>query len=933
MTRLVHALRVAYVANKFLVIDGHSMAFRAFFALPADRFTVAGGQHTNAVYGFLSMLAKMLETEKPTHLAVAFDASRDSFRTELYSEYKGGRDATPPEFEGQVELIGAVLDALGVPTVTMPEFEADDVLATWAKQGRDEGFEVMVASGDRDTFQLVNDQVTVIYPGRSTSDLTHMTPEVVQERYGVPPSQYPELAAIVGESADNLPGVPGVGPKTAAQWIAKFGSLEELLNNADQIGGKRGEALRDHVADIERNRMLNRLLTDLDVAIKPAECIPSSPDRSALESLFDTLEFTGLRARIYKSMAPLWNEDAEAPRRVGDAQSRSSDGAVHEDPAGTTQSEPSTILVTAESNIEQILQNLIGSKAVSSYVALWGTGRLAPTSPDLTALALASLEATVVLDPAELTDQQHRAIKKFLADNQKLVVHGGKALEHGLRSQGWEIPLPDFDTQLAAYIARPGQRTYDLDKVSSLYLDREPVQSDDGALLSLGEFSRGSGTGISPAQESLASCARTVFDLREPLNAELIGQQEASLLEDLEIPISRVLGHMEDLGIAIDVQKLESLRSEFSAEVHQAAQDAFKAVGHETNLGSPKQLQVVLFDELGMPKTRKTKTGWTTDAEALQDLFAKTQHPFLEALLRHRDRTKLLQMIDGLLAEVQPDGRIHTTFQQTVAATGRLASSDPNLQNIPARTEAGLRIREAFVAGPEFEDLMSVDYSQLEMRIMAHLSNDPDLIAAFRSGEDLHRTMAALVFGLPVDEITSELRNRIKATSYGLAYGLSPFGLSRQLGTSVEEARELHTKYFERFGGIGRFLQEIVEEARTTGYTETILGRRRYFPELNSSVRRVADMAERAALNAPIQGSAADIMKLAMLDVDRNLRDGGYKSRMLLQVHDELLLEIAPGETKVVEDLVRAAMGESVKMSVPLDVAVGVGWSWRDAAH
>ncbi|WRS29781.1 DNA polymerase I [Actinomycetaceae bacterium MB13-C1-2] len=909
------------MTTKLLVIDGHSMAFRAFYALPVDRFVTSGGQHTNAVYGFLSMLVKLLDTDQPTHIAVAFDESRVSFRTELFPEYKGTRDSAPPEFAGQVELIREVLDAMGIKQTQVVNYEADDIIATLATEGVDEGYEVLVASGDRDTFQLVNDQTTVIYPGRSTSDLVYMTPARIEEKYGLPPAQYPEIAALVGETSDNLPGVPGVGAKTAAQWLAKFGGLDALLENAERVTGKRGEALREHLEEVKMNRRLNHLLTDMDLPFGPDDCVAERPDLMELQVLFDSLEFGSLQGRILKAMGPLWGDERQGPIEQ-----------TKEVEESSTEKEKERILVDPKTDLSRYLGRFVAEDGDSIPVALWGEGRLSTTDADLTGLALTSGPLTIVLDPAELSDEQGEAVAIFVATHSNLIVHGGKSLAHAMATRGWELATPSFDTELAAYLARPGLRSYDLAVVARQILRREVSGEDDGALLAIEDL-EGAEDSFGGPPARMAENARTVMDLVAPLRKFLAEHDQLSLLSELEIPVSGVLFEMERIGIAIDLPQLRGLRDEYAAETQRAAQDAYDAIGHETALGSPKQLQVVLFEELSMPKTRKTKTGYTTDAEALQELFIKTEHPFLEALLRHRDRTKLVQMIDSLLSVVQPDGRIHTTFSQTASVTGRLASSDPNLQNIPARSEAGIRIREAFVAGPGFENLMSVDYSQIEMRIMAHLSKDKDLIEAFNSGEDLHRTMASQVFGVPISEVTPELRNRIKATSYGLAYGLSPYGLSRQLGVSVEEATHLHHQYFDRFGGIGRYLHEVVEEAAQTGYTETMLGRRRYFPELRSDVRRVRENAERAALNAPIQGSAADIIKLAMIDVARRLHDGGYQSRMLLQVHDELVLEIASGESDEVANLVEEAMGNAVKLSVPLDVAVGEGHSWRDAAH
>ena len=907
------------MTTKLLVIDGHSMAFRAFFALPADRFTTSGGQHTNAVYGFLSMLTKLLDTEKPTHLAVAFDATRESFRTEMFPEYKANRETSPPEFAGQVALIKELLETMGVKQTEVVNYEADDIIATLATEARRDGFEVLIASGDRDTFQLIDEETTVIYPGRSTSDLVYMTPEKVLERYGVPPRQYPEIAALVGETSDNLPGVPGWGAKTAAQWLVKMGGLESLLENAEKVTGKRGEALRENLEAVRTNRKLNHLLTDMTLELKPEECLVEAPDALAVQALFDDLEISGLRDRVFKAMEPLWGTDILSQGTTGEASPEGRDQEV--------------VVVTPGSDLPTLLGRFLNEDGTEQLVALWGSGRLGVNEPDLVGLAISGDELTLVIDPAELTEDQHGQLGEFLSAHGNTVAHGGKALMHAAASAGWPMPVPAFDTELAAYLVRPGQRTYALDAVARQVLQREVADSGDGALLSLEDVG-GAGSGdLSPSQEALAVNAAVVLDLVDPLRSTLTADQELALLTDLELPVSGVLEEMEAVGIAVDVPKLKALRAEFAAEAAQAAEDAYAAIGHETHLGSPKQLQVVLFEELGMPKTRRTKTGYTTDAEALLDLHEKTGHPFLGALLAHRDKTKLIQMIDGLLSEVAADGRIHTTFHQIASATGRLASSDPNLQNIPVRSDAGVRIREAFVAGPGFEDLMSVDYSQIEMRIMAHLSKDEDLIAAFNSGEDLHATMAASIFGVPLDEVTGEMRNRIKATSYGLAYGLSPYGLSKQLGISVDDARDLHDQYFVRFRGIGDYLANVVEEAAHTGYTETMLGRRRYFPELNSDVKRVRDMAGRAALNAPIQGSAADIIKLAMVEVARALAEGHYESRILLQVHDELVLEIAPGEAKEVEELVRRAMAAPVSLSVPLDVAVGIGRSWRDAAH
>jgi len=913
------------VTDTLLIIDGHSVAFRAFYALPSDTFRTSTGQCTNAVYGFVSMLVRLLETERPTHVAVAFDVSRHSFRTEEYPEYKGTRAETPPEFIGQVEIIQDVLTAMGIRSLTKDGYEADDILATLSTEASGEGWRVLVASGDRDSFQLVNDRVTVLYPGQGPGDLRQMTPEAIEARYGLPPQRYPELAALVGETSDNLPGVPGVGPKTAAQWITKFDGLDNLLARAGEVGGKRGEALREHLDDVRRNRHLNHLLTDLDVGVQPAELRRAPTDRRAVEDLFDTLEFTGLRTRVL----------AVADIGVSDAGSEQEDSGASEEPTGDSGAavptvEPETTVAGPDTDVAAWVLEEDGGP-----VGLWVEGSRLPARGDTDRLALARSGRVLVVEVDQVTPEQDAALADLLAHREDLVVHDGKGTWHALRGRGWDLHQPAFDVELAAYLLRPEQRGYDLATLTSRYLGREEAPAGKGdALFDLDDLAEGAGTGApTPTQQSAARAASALLELRDALVPLLAQQDETDLLGQMELPLQGVLAHMEDTGIAVDTAVLDGLRDELSAGVERAATEAYAAIGRQVNLSSPKQLQEVLFDQLDMPRTKKTKTGWTTNAEALQELWARTGHPFLEHLLTHRDRIKLLQMVETLRATVGVDQRIHTTFSQVVAATGRLASSDPNLQNIPARTADGVRIRHAFVAGPGYAELMSADYSQIEMRIMAHLSRDAGLIEAFRTGEDLHRAMASMVFGTPVEDVTPEQRTRIKATSYGLAYGLSAYGLSQQLGIPVPEAAELRERYFERFGGVRDYLARLVTQARRDGYTQTMFHRRRYLPDLNSENRQRREMAERAALNAPIQGSAADIIKIAMVRVDRALRGAGLGSRLLLQIHDELIVEVRPDEDEQVEALLRREMGSPVEMDVELTVAVGRGHSWMEAAH
>ena len=907
------ASRVACVSDTVLIIDGHSMAFRAFYALPPDNFVTATGQHTNAVYGFVSMLTRLLETEQPTHIAVAFDVSRHSFRTEEYPEYKGTRDATPEEFKGQVELIREVLDAMGIVSLSREGFEADDILATLAYRAGHEGSTVLVVSGDRDSFQTVTDNVTVLYPGTGPGDLRRMTPQAVEDKYGVPPHRYPEIAAIVGETSDNLPGVPGVGPKTAAQWINKFDGLDNLLARADEIGGKRGAALREHMNDVARNRRLNRLLTDMDLEVSLSDLARRPTDVAAIDRLFDSLEFGRLRTKVREVAGIGMGE-----------------GAIDETPEPAADVDIEVMVADASCDIAQ----WVGTRSSLAFLV---EGDSRPVRGDVTRVVLASENDALVIDPVELSPAQEQALGDVLATASSLIVHDAKGTRHALASRGWTLGTVGCDTMLAAYLAHPDQRSHKLEDVLSRVLGVviDVEEGDSDALFGLDDL----GAGPSAGAVRAGKLAAHLHPLARALRAQLEESAETSLLTDMEMPLSILLDQMETIGIAADADVLDGLSAELGKAVDAACEGAWAAAGREVNLSSTKQLQELLFDHFGLPKTKKTKTGYTTNAEALADLYAKTAdaggagHDFLGFLLTHRDRIKLKQMVDSLSATVASDGRIHTTFSQVAAATGRLASSDPNLQNIPARSADGMRIRGAFVAGEGFESLMSADYSQIEMRLMAHLSGDEALIEAFNSGEDLHRTMASMVFGTPVAEVSGEERSRIKATSYGLAYGLSSYGLAAQLGIAVPEASALRDRYFERFGKVRDYLEGLVAQARADGYTQTMFGRRRYLPDLRSSNRQRREMAERAALNAPIQGSAADIVKIAMMNVADALSEVGLASRLLVQIHDELLLEVAPGEAAAVEALVREKMATPVELSVPLDVAVGIGASWQLAAH
>jgi DNA polymerase-1 len=896
---------------RLLLLDGHSLAYRAFFALPVENFSTTTGQHTNAVYGFTSMLINVLRDEQPTHVGVAFDVSRQTFRSADYADYKANRSTSPAEFSGQVSLIKEVLAALHIDMVEKDGYEADDVIGTLTTQALAEGFEVLVCTGDRDAFQLVTDHSTILYPTRGVSEMARITPEAVHERYGVPPARYPEIAALVGETSDNLPGVPGVGPKTAAKWITLYDGLDNVITHADAIKGKAGESLREHLADVIRNRRLNALVCDLDLSATPADLVAKPWDRQQVHTLFDSLEFRVLRDRLFATLESEEEIDESGFELHG---TRLDEGALG----------------------DWLNEHASGPGRVGVHVqGTWGSG-----TGDVSAIALAAVDgAAAWLEVDDITPEDDAVLAHWLADaSVPKVLHDAKGPMLALLARGWLLTGLERDTALSAYLARPDQRSYDLADLTLRYLKRELKAGDTGAgdpdqgQLPLDGVAEDGAGGRGPADAAMLQ-ARAVLDLAEALDRELEDRGGTRLLADVELPLVMVLTEMERIGVAVDVEHLEALESEFADKVTRAAKEAYEAIGKEINLGSPKQLQVVLFDELGMPKTKRTKTGYTTDADSLQALNVKAPHPFLEALLRHRDVSRLRQTVEGLLKTVASDGRIHTTFNQLIAATGRLSSTDPNLQNIPIRTEEGRRIREAFVVGPEHESLMTADYSQIEMRIMAHLSEDALLIEAFRSGRDFHSVTASRVFGVDASEVTPQMRAKIKAMNYGLAYGLSAYGLGQQLAIDPAEARGLMDEYFETFGGIRDYLAGVVDQARRTGFTETILGRRRYLPDLTSDNRQRREMAERMALNAPIQGSAADIIKVAMLNVDDALVASSLRSRMLLQVHDELVFEVAPGEAEALEGLVREQMADAADLTVPLDVSVGTGASWHEAAH
>jgi DNA polymerase-1 len=888
---------------RLLVLDGHSMAFRAFFALPADKFSTANGQHTNAIHGFTSMLINLIKEQKPTHIAVAFDVSDDTTHRKVeYSEYKGGRNETPREMSGQIDLIDQVMNAWGIKTIKMPGYEADDILATLAAMGEKAGYEVLLVSGDRDAFQLITDNVFVLYPRKGVSDIPRMDAEAIQEKYFVSPAQYSDLAALVGETADNLPGVPGVGPKTAAKWINLYGGLEGVLANLDAIGGKVGDALRENVEDVKRNRRLNRLHTDLELPLTLDELADPRPDQAALEQLFDDLEFKTIRARLF---ALYGSEVTEAERESLET--------------------PEFTIPASAAELTDFLAAAAGKRSAVAVDLI--PGRI---GEDAAAVAIVHDGAAAYIDLASQDAAAENVLAGWLRDaGAAKILHGYKAALKAFTSRGLGLEGVVDDTSISGYLIQPDRRSYELAELAQHHLNVIVA----GGAAKEGQLELAFDGDDAAAAAALVHEAAVVQALSRYFETELKEREAQELLTTLELPVSRVLADMEIAGIAIDMARMDEQLADLAKVIENAQNLAFDAIGHEVNLGSPKQLQTVLFEELGLPKTKKIKSGFTTDAASLKNLLEKTGHEFLVQLMAHRESSKLRQMLESLKKSVTDDGRIHTTYAQNVAATGRISSNNPNLQNIPIRSEEGRRVRSIFVVSEGYDCLLSADYSQIEMRIMAHLSGDQGLIQAYRDGEDLHRFVGSNIFHVPTDQVTSAMRSKVKAMSYGLAYGLTSFGLSKQLEISVDEARTLMKEYFDRFGAVRDYLRGVVDQARIDGYTATIEGRRRYLPDLTSTDRQLRENAERIALNSPIQGSAADIIKRAMLGVAGALAEQGLKSRMLLQVHDELVLEVAHGEREVVERLVTEQMGSAAELTVPLDVQIGIGSSWYEAGH
>jgi len=879
------------------LLDGYSLAYRAFFALPDDLRTTTG-QVTNAVFGFTSMLIKLLADQRPEGIGVAFDRGRPRERLALLPSYKANRAETPDAFRSQLPLIDEVLTALAIPRVAIDDCEADDVLATYTVLASESGWDTLIVTGDRDAFQLIDAHTTVLYMRRGITDTVLMDAAAVESKYGVSPDRYPMLAALRGDPSDNIAGVPGVGDKTAARLLNDFGDLEGIFANLDKIKGKKlPSALAEHQQAVFDGFTVATLRRDLEVPLPVEALRMGTVDPEAVRRLFATLEFRSLWDRFSDQVLAVKAEDEAA----GFAQ------------------EP---LVLRPGGLVRWIAELPEDAPLA--VVPFTEGK--PPWVRWTAVALAAVgarPATGLL--ANLTEDDLAALAGALADPARpLLVHNLKALLHAVHSRGWTVAGVRMDTELAAYLVQPQQRTYDLPALALQYLNKQ-LETDHGPE----QLAMPIDDAPNEQDVDRSLRAQAVLDLAEVLSAELAERDQTPLLTELELPLVPVLAEMERTGIAIDLEVLAELGERLGDRIRALREDIYGWAEHEFNLDSPKQLQEILFEQLALPRTKRIKTGYSTDAAALTQIV--DTHPIVPLLLEYREVSKLKGTYADALPPLvdQRTGRIHAEFNQTVAVTGRLSSQNPNIQNIPIRSISGREIRRAFVPGKGFTSLLVADYSQIELRVMAHLSADKGLMEAFTSGEDIHATTAAMVWDLPIDAVDVTLRSRIKGMTYGLAYGLSAFGLSQQLHIPPDEARELMNAYFTRFPGVRDYLHSVVEAARHDGYTSTLFGRRRYLPDLMSDNRQRREMAERMALNAPIQGTAADIIKRAMVAVRQRM--SGMRSQLLLQVHDELVCETAPGEEETLRALLTETMAGVANLAVPLEVDTATGPSWAEA--
>lgn len=881
--------------KKVVLIDGHSIAFRAFFALPL--LTNSAGLYTNAAYGFAMMLMKVLEEEKPTHMLVAFDAGNTTFRHKEYKEYKGTREKTPGELAGQLSLIKELLDAFQIRYYETPSYEADDIIGTLAKLAEAQELETLVVSGDKDLFQLVSDQVHVIMTRKGVTDTDRYDPAKLKERYGLTPKQIIDLKGLMGDPSDNIPGIPGVGEKTAIKLLTQYPTVEEVIAHVDEISGKKlQEKVREYQDQALLSKRLATVYCDVPLEFDLDEIEIPALDADKIIELFRKLDFKTLTDRVQKVFG-----STEVTQK--------------------TVEKPADYEMVTEENMGNY-HDFLESETISLYVA---STQENPHRSEVIGMAVSNGEKNLYV-PVEIWGKWERLEKWIESSEHHKVVFDGKRTEILLSKAGYLLDGIQMDVLLASYLLDPSESKMELSDVvsrhTSLYLPSDDEVYGKGAKRSIP-------TGVILAQH-LSQKAYTIYKLSPLLQEEINGAELTSLLYDLEMPLSRVLAKMERTGVRVDAEQLDNLGIALKESLDQLTEEIYQLAGVEFNINSPKQLGEILFDKLGLPVIKKTKTGYSTSADVLEKLAP--QHEIVDKILHYRQVGKLFTTyIEGLKKEILPDEKIHTHFNQTITATGRLSSTEPNLQNIPIRLEEGRKIRQVFVPDEPGWYMLSADYSQVELRVLAHISEDPNLQRAFLESKDIHTQTAMDVFGVSEEEVTSLMRRQAKAVNFGIVYGISPFGLSQNLNISQKEAKHFIERYFETYPGVKDYMDKIVEKAKKDGYVTTLLHRRRYLPELHASDFSRRSFAERTAMNTPIQGTAADIIKYAMVQLDQEMVTRQVRSRMLLQVHDELIFEVPEEELELMKQLVRQTMEQALQLRVPLVVDVSVGRNWYEA--
>jgi DNA polymerase-1 len=878
--------------SKLIIVDGNSIANRAFYALPL--LSNSEGLHTNAVYGVTTMLLKLIEEEKPTHFLFAFDAGKVTFRHADYQDYKGGRAKTPPELSEQWPLIKELIAAFNIAQFELEGYEADDIIGTLTRMADEEKMDVLVVTGDKDMLQLASDHVKIAVTRKGISEMEIHDPAYIQEKYGLKPQQIIDMKGLMGDSSDNIPGVPGVGEKTALKLLHEYGTVENVLDNAANIKGKLGEKLVAHADDARLSKQLATIYREVPLTHTWDDMKFDGMDMEKIAPLFKRLEFKSLLEKLDISSA---RSDEPAPEL--------------------------NIQIADSSSLPQLIDNLPKVRAI--HVEVTGDN---PHQGEVLGIAFDTEEGVTFLTYELLTSADAEPIRSWLADaNAHKTIYDAHKVQLALAWRDMQLRGVAFDVHLAAYVLDPTQSNQTIRDLTRRY-GLPPVADDDEI------FGKGAKFHIPELEvysAHLASKANAIWRLKQPMADELTSTGMSELYYDLELKLSGVLAEMELTGIKVVGETLEQFGKELAHKIQQIEREIYALAGTEFNIGSPKQLGEILFDKLGLPVIKKTKTGYSTDAEVLERLAP--YHEIAANIVHYRQLTKLQSTyVEGLLKEIRPEtGKIHTYYRQTIAATGRLSSQYPNLQNIPIRLEEGRQIRRAFVPSEEGWYILAADYSQIELRVLAHISQDERLMEAFHHDMDIHTKTAMDVFGVPADQVDANMRRQAKAVNFGIVYGISDYGLSQNLGITRKEAGAFIEQYFNVFQGVRRYMDEIVKSAKRDGYVSTLLNRRRYLPDINAANFNQRSFAERTAMNTPIQGTAADIIKLAMVKCADRLKQEGLKSRMLLQVHDELVFEVPADELEHMKVLVPEVMETAIQLDVPLKADVNYGSDWYEA--